>query len=284
MPIWQIHPVAVLDWQAGGLVHARAGLRAAYLPLANRFPALKNLTAREIVNALSRELGIRHFYVADLDALQGRTASGVADLIRTLWDVGGSVWLDQGPRLGSGDPSGPAPTQDLDRFRPVWGTESFPSPGAMLAYVAAHPQRNRGIISLDLQSGPEQLFWYGHAVPAADGSPPQPLPHAPTGDTWTATWAATCPAGLVAAAAQIGVRHFVILNLSDVGGAHLTTGPLLSSLRQTFPHIDLIAGGGIRASATLGQLAHYGVSHALVGTWLWEQLSAALQAPRGYTS
>jgi phosphoribosylformimino-5-aminoimidazole carboxamide ribotide isomerase len=279
MPHRTITPVAVMDWSAGRLVHAQAGQRTTYVPLETRFAALQNLTAVEIAWALNRHLNIRHFYVADLDALQGHVASGAEELVQSLGDCGWDVWLDQGPRASVPQRRREVDVRSPPRFRPIWGTESFRSPAQLLAYLAADPGRSRGIVSLDLQTAGDQLFWFGH--PAGRTNPTEP-PF--DGDVATARdWSRVSPRALVDALVDRGVQQFVVLNLSDVGGSQWTTGPLLRTLREAFPQIGLVAGGGVRNQTSLQQLADTGVNHVLVGTWLWEQLSTALLTARGYT-
>ena len=82
------------------------------------------------------------------------------------------------------------------------------------------------------------------------------------------TWdgSETCPHGTAIA---VGVTRLIVLDLARVGGGAGTgTDDLCREIASTYPHVDVIAGGGIAGPADLRRLAAAGVRGALVASAL----------------
>ncbi len=304
--------IAVLDWAGGRLVHAVAGQRTRYQALGTRFPNLAGRSPKQLLHAVRQECGIDQVYVADLDRLQpsaggGTIAAsatayrfgtrsntavtgsssaapsadqGLSDWLAELLDEGWTVWSDRGRdfawtasgRTVEGIAAHP-------RWRPIWGTESFASPGELFAALRAQEQPSRWTVSLDL-IGTEPLGWFGQGAAvgeASDVERPSPAPQQ-AGEAW-ATWNRVSLEAVVGELWSCGVRRVVVLNLSNVGTLSHTSAPLLGRLRRAFPDLELVAGGGVRDWETVRHLGQCGADHVLVGTWLWEQLAAAGFSP-----
>lgn len=304
--------IAVLDWAGGRLVHAVAGQRTRYLELGTRFPNLAGQSPRQLLQAIRRQCGIDQVYVADLDRLQPSagagaiaasatayrvgtgsntavagsrsvetsTDQGLSEWLVELLDEGWTVWSDRGR-----DFAWTAPGKTFEaitahpRWRPIWGTESFASPGELFAALRTQTQPNRWTVSLDL-IGTEPLGWFGHGAAVGEASDigrPSPASEK-EGEAW-ATWNRVSLESVVGELRSCGVRRVVVLNLSNVGTLSHTSVPLLRRLRRAFPDLELVAGGGVRDWDTVRHLGQCGAKYVLVGTWLWEQLATAGLSP-----
>ncbi|QJW93510.1 Phosphoribosylformimino-5-aminoimidazole carboxamide ribotide isomerase related protein [Frigoriglobus tundricola] len=76
----------------------------------------------------------------------------------------------------------------------------------------------------------------------------------------------------------MGVGTLIVLDLARVGtGTGTGTEPLLRAIRDEFPDLDLIAGGGVRTWADVDRLGEAGATGVLVASALH---NGALRAPR----
>jgi phosphoribosylformimino-5-aminoimidazole carboxamide ribotide isomerase len=67
----------------------------------------------------------------------------------------------------------------------------------------------------------------------------------------------------------MGVRTLIVLDLARVGtGTGTGTEPLLRAIRGEFPHVDLIAGGGVRTWDDIDHLGEAGATGVLVASAL----------------
>jgi uncharacterized protein related to proFAR isomerase len=305
--------IAVLDWAGGRLVHAVAGQRTLYQELGTRFPNLAGRSPRQLLQAVRQECGIDQVYVADLDRLQPAVGAGsiaasatayrvgtgsntavagsnsdapssdqgLSDWLVELLDEGWTVWSDRGR-----DIAWTAPGKKVEalathpRWRPIWGTESFASPGELFAALRSQSQPSRWTVSLDL-SGAEPLGWFGHGAAVGEEPDVEERPaSAPQkeGEAW-ATWNRVSLEAIVGELWSCGVRRVVVLNLSNVGTLSHTSAPQLRRLRRAFPDLELIAGGGVRDWDRVRHVGRCGADHVLVGTWLWEQLATTVFSP-----
>jgi phosphoribosylformimino-5-aminoimidazole carboxamide ribotide isomerase len=240
--------IGVVDLLGGRAVHARAGRRDAYAPVA--LAAGAPLEPRGDAPTLARRyldaLGVRELYVADLDAiLHGRPHP---DGVRALTALGAPVWLDAAVT----DAAGARGARTLGAAEVVVGLETLPSFHALRA-IADASGRTRVAFSLDLRDG----------VPLTGGRA------ALAGDAAT----------LVARAVDAGADSIIVLDLARVGtGAGLDLA-LLGRLRAAAPTVTLLAGGGVRGEADLNALADAGCDGALVASALLDgRLDAAAVA------
>ena len=88
-------------------------------------------------------------------------------------------------------------------------------------------------------------------------------------DGWQ-DWGLTSPlgtAGLVRKAYDLGYRAFIILDLARVGlGKGSGTDELLRTLRDEYPDVELIAGGGVKTRDDITRLGEAGADAVLVAS------------------
>ena len=165
--------------------------------------------------------------MADLDAIAG--AEPAWDIYRAIAATGLQPMIDLGlhglptaERLQSLIASGTLAAA-------VVGLESLPD--------VEHLRR-----LLDL-FGPERVVF---SLDMQDGRPITQIPE----------WQQQPPAAIAATAISLGIQRLLLLDLSHVGmSGGVGTQALAAQLRQQFPHVELIGGGGVRGPDDLRQLA-----------------------------
>jgi len=211
-----------------------------------------------VAEALCRECDGRVLYVADLDAITG--AGDHRDVVRELRErLGVEPWVD----AGVGDAEAASRLLEAGAARVIVGTETLPDLGALRAVRDALPAA-RMLVSVDVGD---------HGVvsrcPALAGQP---------------------PSAALELLADEGVNEVILLTLLRVGTG---AGPDLETLRAVrvaFPHLRLIAGGGVRTPEELQTLAEAGADGVLLATALhrgWitaTDIRAARVARRALTS
>lgn len=226
----------VLDLKNGQVVHARRGERQGYQPVQSRLCA--GCSPAEVAQAF-RQLGFSEAYVADLDSIAGQPPASAA--YHEIASAGIEPWIDAG--LATAEQA-----MQIDAQRPagrvcaalVAGLESLRSP-VELARMLQVFGPSRLVFSLDLRHG-------------------RPL----GGPAWPGT-----AMGAALAAARVGVRRLLVLDLAGVGaesGVH--TLELLSQLHAALPAVELMAGGGVRDLEDLRLLRAVGCRRALIATAL----------------
>jgi phosphoribosylformimino-5-aminoimidazole carboxamide ribotide isomerase len=229
--------IPVIDILGGIVVHAVGGNRATYKPIAS---CLTDSTKPvEVASAIRDAYGLSEIYVADLDAIEGR--SPALDTLLRLGDLDFLVWCDGGVRdLDT--------AHALDRAgvkRMIAGLETLAGPRELAEICAAYG-RDRVVFSLDLRAGK------------------------PCGDALA--WGTDDPAAIAANAIDRGIGAVIVLDLARVGGTHGTgTEALCGTLSERFPGIEIVAGGGVRSVDDLRRLARIGVKSVLVGTALHDR-------------
>jgi phosphoribosylformimino-5-aminoimidazole carboxamide ribotide isomerase len=187
-----------------------------------------------LARAYRDRLGAAEIYVADLDAIAGRSPPAL-HVHRAIAALGVTPWVDAGIR----------DTPDLAALPGVivLGLETLRGPRA-LRDLAGAVERGRLAFSLDLREGRPIL---------AAG----------------ADWETDDPARLAGLAAGCGIRRIILLDLARVGtGRGVGTHDLLGSLRARHADIELVAGGGVATAADLAAIEEAGASAALVGSAL----------------
>ena len=231
--------VPVIDLKDGVVVRGVAGRRDEYCPIESRIATdpLPATVARALVEHFARAT----VYVADLDAIRGGSLNLAA--YREIAAAGMQLWLD----AGIGDLAA------AKRIRAVLvaigvtaelivGLESLASPAA-LGEIVAEIGARQTIFSLDLKAG-------------------KPL-------TSIAAWQSLAPAAIADEAVAQGVERMILLDLADVGtGRGTGTLGLCRDLRDRYPSLQLVTGGGVRGVEDLQQLAAAGASAALVASAL----------------
>ena len=120
--------IPVLDLKGGLVVHARRGVRECYRPLRGGGPAAQ---PERVVEGLLQRRPFSLFYVADLDAIEGR-----ANHKRCLGQLAARFpalhfWVDQGQRDGR-----VAGAENHPNLHGVIGSESGLGPGHLAALTA----------------------------------------------------------------------------------------------------------------------------------------------------
>jgi phosphoribosylformimino-5-aminoimidazole carboxamide ribotide isomerase len=89
----------------------------------------------------------------------------------------------------------------------------------------------------------------------------------PLGDL--SAWEAPDGWSIAAQAVAAGVERVIVLDLARVGvGAGTGTEALCARLAATYPHLEIVAGGGVRDGTDLRRLRDRGVSAALIASAL----------------
>jgi phosphoribosylformimino-5-aminoimidazole carboxamide ribotide isomerase len=227
----RIHPV--LDLMRGQVVHGIAGRRQDYRPIRSSLtPATDPLA---IAKAFRDRFGLTSLYLADLDAIAGKPPS--LSVYRGLQAEGFSLLIDAGLRTEVDA----RPLLDAGVAGVVAGLETLASSEDLAALVqVAGPERL--MFSLDLKDG-------------------QPL----TAATWPVAEALTISRAVIG----LGVRRILLLDLARVGtGSGPGTENLCRQIKQSWPEIDVLAGGGVRDLHDLERLRQTGVDGVLVASAL----------------
>lgn len=233
--------IPVLDVRAGVAVHAAGGDRDRYAPLQSVW-APGSSDPRTLCEAYKRKYQFDtplELYLADLDALRGRSPADLA-LYRDLSGKGLSLWVDAGAR----DARDPASWFDAGVSVAVLGLETLAGPEA-LADAVSRWGAGRLVFSVDLRSG---------------------RPMVDTADAW----GTLDPAELAGLAWDLGLSRVLLLDLDRVGtGQGAGDLDLLRRVSSRAPTgSELFVGGGVRSPDDLEPLRQSGASGVLVGTAL----------------
>lgn len=228
--------VPVMDVRSGRVVHAAAGGRDGYAPLASRFAVPDRPV--ELAAHLRERWGPRTLYVADLDALAG--ARPDLDLVGRLSAAGHSVRVDAGVdrarRAGL--------LRDAGAAEVVVGLETLRG-WSGLRESARVVGRDRLVFSLDLREGtPVTPAW-------GSGAPPE------------------TPGELARRAADAGAGRIVAMELARVGSGTGPDLPLLRACRRAAPRTALTAAGGIRGGDDVRAAERVGCDECMVATALY---------------
>ncbi len=247
--------LGVIDLRDGQAVHAVAGLRDAYRPVA--VPGIAVGDALQLAAAYQR-LGVGGLYIADLDALTSGSRRSQKTLKQLIANSNLPLWIDIGlsdcQSQGDGgdvlaellravaDPDPPAITWIL-------ATESMRAwPPAGLRENQAAIAGAQIAVSLDLRGGKvlSQIAAWQHLA-------------------------------AVEVAEQIlatGVHQLIVLDLASVGtDCGAGTQQLCQQLAEAHPHVGLIAGGGARGERDVQAWLSAGCAFVLSGTWLHRRVA-----------
>lgn len=231
--------VPVIDLQAGVVVRGVAGRREEYRPIASQLTS--DPAPASVAQALAATFGFCHVYVADLTAIAGRSPdfaayAAIARFLPNLMIDAGVADAPAADRLMQGA----AACGLLPQL--VVGLESLASPHDLSALLADRPSE-QVVFSLDLKAG------------------------API--TRIAAWQGADPLAIATAVVELGIERMIVLDLADVGvGRGTGTLDLVARLHTTYPHLRLVAGGGVRGRDDLRQLQAAGCGGALVASAL----------------
>jgi phosphoribosylformimino-5-aminoimidazole carboxamide ribotide isomerase len=225
--------IPVLDVKAGQVVRGFSGRREEYRPIISQLtPSCHPV---DVAVAFRTHFDLRLLYLADLDAIAG--APPALAIYTALHSNGFRLWVDAGVR----DASAAAALAGAGIEGVVVGLETLSGPAALSD--ACRQLGERIVFSLDLKAG----------EPLGDTTAWR---HA---DTWSITEQAIA----------VGVSKVIVLDLARVGTCRGTgTEELCSRLITAFPHVEVIAGGGVRDVADLQRLKQFGVQGVLVASAL----------------
>jgi HisA/HisF family protein len=225
----------VIDLMDGQVVHARAGRRSEYRPLVSQWSEQAQ-DPLILTDALRQQFGVSEYYLADLDALEGRTPQ--QGMISRLIKDGIHLCLDAG--ISSVSKVEEWLSMDVDQV--IIASESLFSLSTL--HELFHCQyADRLIFSLDLVSG--NLSARPRVFPDEE------------------------PLAVVDEIIRAGCRQLIILDMATVGTLHgPTTFNLCREIHERYPFCSIISGGGVRNKIDITQLEDVGVKRVLVSTWL----------------
>lgn len=225
--------VPVIDLLDGRVVRGVAGRRSEYRPISS--PWSKRAEPIEIMRGIQREWGLDEFYVADLDAIQHDRPNW--DIYASLIDAGATLMLDAGIRdVGRARELVVAGIQRI-----VVALETLDDPRSLSSFVSELGSQ-RLVFSLDLRNG----------QPLARGE-----------------WERMQTMEIVNIVARTGFRSLIVLDLAGVGvGQGIPTLPLCHAIRQSWPALEIITGGGVRNASDIAAARECGVDSVLVASAL----------------
>jgi len=235
--------IGVLDLRKGLAVHARAGERERYAPVASvAGERIEPGDARALARIYRDRFDLSELYAADLDAIEGRAPQD--RLVSSLATLAG-LWLDAG--VSSADRA--RHTLTLGTAHVIVGLETLQSWDA-LDEICASVRGGHVAFSLDLRDG-----------------------------TLLGNDDVTCRGSVDAVAARAagaGVASIIVIDLARVGTGGGIDSRLVARVRGSAPRATLLAGGGVRGLDDLLRLADAGCDGALVATALQDgRISAA---------
>ncbi len=218
----------------GQVVHGVQGDRDHYRPIDSVLTPSSEPFA--VAQALQRETDCHAFYVADLDAIQG--TGGHDAEVRSLTDgLGVDLWVD----AAITDAASATRIIDAGASRAIVGSETLPSLEALREIRDALLP---GQLLLSVDVGVDGVL---SRCPVLRGLTPLAALDLLSGE---------------------GLTHVILLTLDQVGTGRGPDWSALEAARAGFPHLSLIAGGGVRTPDDIRRLTELGVSGALVATSL----------------
>lgn len=226
--------IPVLDLMKGRVVHGMQGARESYRPIESILTSSSAPLA--VARALQQETDCGAFYIADLDAIQGMGNHN--NVIHALAeDLGVDLWVD----AGITEAVAAAQLLIAGAGRVIVGSETLTGLAA-LGEIRDALTPGRLLLSVDV--GVDGVL---SRCPELRGLDP------------VAAWAIL---------AEQGLSQMILLTLDQVGTGRGPDWPALEAMREAFPNLSLIAGGGVRNPDDLRRLAELGVAGALVATSL----------------
>jgi phosphoribosylformimino-5-aminoimidazole carboxamide ribotide isomerase len=224
----------------GRVVRAVGGQRAQYQPLVSALTA--SCAPVDVLTALVEQANAFEVYIADLDAISG---DGIpSPILHDLIEQSQSrqvFWIDVGLRS----------RESLMRlpYRPdVWPVIASETAGPVATAEIAYSmvKGDQFAFSIDLRGGGLICDWRAWGLRHERDA-----------------------LGLARQVVGLGVRTVIVLDLARVGtGTGTGTEPLLNAIRNEFPTIDLIAGGGVKDWTDVGRLGAAGADAVLVASAL----------------
>jgi phosphoribosylformimino-5-aminoimidazole carboxamide ribotide isomerase len=226
--------IPVLDLQDGVVVHAVKGQRAHYQPVASTLASTAEPLA--VARAFRDKLKLHEFYVADLDAIQGR-GHHQALIARLARQEDVALMVD----AGTTDVEGALDLLAMGVSKVVVGSETLATWEVLVSVCAAVSVQHL-VFSLDMRDG-------------------QVLSRSPQ-------LATLPPLEVLERLQHLGWQEVILLDLARVGTGAGVDRALITEARRRYPQMSLLAGGGVRGADELWGLKALGVAGVLVATAL----------------
>ena len=223
----------VIDLMHGQVVRGIAGLRHQYQPIRSSLTASTEPLA--VAEAFRDHFGLTNLYVADLGAIDGESPSLAT--FNALQERGFTLLIDAGLRMAADA----LPLLDVGVAGLVAGLETLAGPEVLAALVeSVGPARI--VFSLDMKE------------------------HRPLG---AVAWPARDAFAIASNAIGLGTRRMLVLDLAHVGtGRGTGTEDICRQLKQAWPDVEVLAGGGVRGREDLQRLRLCGIDRVLLASAL----------------
>jgi phosphoribosylformimino-5-aminoimidazole carboxamide ribotide isomerase len=229
-----MHIIPVIDIRNGVAVRAVAGDRTRYRPMESRLTT--STEPAEVLKALQGEFGCGVCYVADLDGIEGRTLNRctLAEMART----GVRLMLDAG--IESVEEA--EQLLDLGIAQIIVSSESLPEIARLPSFLQVCGAQSI-VFSVDLKHG--QLMSVDPSI---------------------------TDLGLLELVSEVvrhGITQIIVLDLAAVGtGTGIPTLKLCSEIRQRWPELTVISGGGVTSRNCLESARQAGLDGLLIASAL----------------
>ncbi len=226
--------IPVLDLMEGLVVRAVKGERERYQPVRSILAA--SADPLEVARCLQAETKCRTFYIADLNAIQGKghNREAIGEIASQL-DV--ELWVD----AGVADAASANRLVEAGVDVVIIGSETLSS-FQQLGFICDSVPKEKFIFSLDMAKG-------------------RVLSRA-------AALKGIAPSQALARLTSEGLDRFILLTLDAVGTGGGPDLSLLQGAKCDYPHHTFIAGGGVKTPDHLQALSNTGMDGVLVATSL----------------
>lgn len=226
--------IPVLDLMKGRVVHAVKGERKYYQPVQSILTS--SAEPLEVARCLKKETNCQEFYIADLDAIQGKGHN--RDVIGKLADhLDADLWVDEGVRDVESAKSLVAAGADVV----IIGSETLSSLETLKRFSDSM-SREQILFSLDMAGG--RVLSCSKSLRGIE------------------------PMNALALLTTEGIERFILLTLDIVGSGNGPDLPLIKQAIRDFPRHTFVAGGGVKTPDHLQKLSAIGANSVLVATSL----------------
>ena len=226
--------IPVLDILNGVVVRGVAGNRQQYRPI--RSLLTESVDPSVVLRTIQQEFALTEFYIADLDAIQGRLLNRC--ILAELSHSTDSLIVDRGVRNASEIDE----LLELDVRNIVIALETLPDISTASQWIDEFGSQQL-VASIDLKNG-------------------VPLIANPK-------WAEKTASDIAAQLMDIGFTQFIVLDLASVGtNTGLSSLPLCQELKFRSPSCRMITGGGIQGVGDLKDAHDAGIDAVLIASAL----------------
>lgn len=221
----------------GQVVRAVGGRRKRYQPLTSQLTT--STAPEEVLSALVKATRAAEVYIADLDAITGKSeiSRALCELIERHHSP--LFWIDAGLRSRQSYLALPV----CPNVWPVIASETS-GPIETAEIIASMVKGDEFAFSIDLRDGQLVCDWKAWGLSNARNA-----------------------LGLARRVADLGVRTLIVLDLARVGKREGSgTNELLKAIRPEFPDLELIAGGGVKTWADVDRLGEAGADAVLLAS------------------